>query len=222
VTKRRSALTLAMFVFSLMTVARPAEAQMWDWLQEWSGPGPFTGIHPMVLVSACDRDLTAPRGQDTPRCLFVDYRDLRTDPNDNFPIGVRARFLDVGVKRKVRVWDLQESIDGGVGIGVMLASGDKNAGGKKAWRFTVTAPRFEVMPLLLVTELFGRGAFASVAHQKRWMRIVKLHLSGTVIVGPLDAEALGVDRTLSGYRENSEYVLSRGLVLDFGELIPGF
>ena len=47
-----------------------------------------------------------------------------------------------------------------------------------------------------------------------------MHLGGTIIVGPLDAEALGVDRTLSDYSRNSEYVLSRGFVLDFGELIP--
>ena len=219
----RKTLTLGVLVFSLMTVARPAEAHIWDFLQEWSGPGPFSSNQPMALLSACNDDyFAAARGQGSLSCPFFDYRDLRTEANDNFPIGVRVRFLDFGVKQKLRVWKLQESIEGGVAVGLMLASGDKDAGGKDAVRFTVTAPRLVVMPMLLVTELFGRSNFVTQAHQKWYLRIFKMHLGGTVIVGPLDAEALGVDRTRSDYSRNSEYVLSRGFVVDLGELIPLF
>jgi hypothetical protein len=195
----RKVLTLGVLVLTLMAVARPAEAHIWDWLQEWSGPGPFSGKYPMLMGSVCTeayRTATAASGQD-PSCVFFDYRE-------------------------VRVWKIQESIEGGVGLGVMLASGDKGAGGKDAWRFTVTAPRLGVMPILLVAELFGKENFANQARRNRWVRILKLHAGGTIIVGPLDAEALGVDRTRSDYSRNSEYVLSRGFVLDFGELIPGF
>jgi len=60
------------------------------------------------------------------------------------------------------------------------------------------------------------------ARRKRWLRIVKMHLGGTIIVGPLDAEALGVDRTRSDYSRNSEYVLSRGFVVDVREVIESF
>jgi hypothetical protein len=220
VTKRRSALTLAMFVFSLMTVARPAEAQMWDWLQEWSGPGPFTG-YPVVMASVCNSDyVTTAASRTAPSCPFFDYRDLEAEENDNFPIRVRVRFWDVGMKRKLAAWKLQQSVEGGVAVGLMHASGDKDAGGKSAVRFTVTAPRLVVMPVLLAAELFGRGDVSPRVYQNSWLRVLKLYASGTVIVGPLDAEALGVDRTLSDYSRNSEYVLSRGFVLDFGELIP--
>ena len=219
----KKALTLGALVFTLMTVARPAEAQMWDWLQEWSGPGPFYGNHPMVMASVCDSEYRATAASaKAPSCLFFDYRDLEAEENDNFPIRVRVRFWDVGVKRKLAAWRLQESIEAGVAVGLMRASGDEAAGGKSAWRFTVTAPRVVVMPVLLVTELFGQGDVARRLSQKSWSRILKLHLGGTVIVGPLDAEALGVDRTRSDYSRNSEYVLSRGFVLDFGELIPAF
>ena len=219
----RKTLTLGVFVFTLMTVARPAEAHMWDWLQEWSGPGPFSSNQPMLMGSLCSRNYVATAASvDAPLCTFFDYRDLKTEPNDNFPIEVRVRFWDVGVKRKLAAWRLQGSIEGGVGVGLMLASGDEDAGGKNAVRFTVTAPRVEVMPMVLVAELFGNDDFANRARGNRWLRIVKMHLGGTIIVGPLDAEALGVDRTRSDYSRNSEYVVSRGFVFDFGELIESF
>jgi hypothetical protein len=210
-------------VFTLMAAAQPAEAHMWDWLQEWSGPGPFSSNQPMLMGSLCSPNYVVTAASvDAPSCPFVDYRDLKTEANDNFPIEVRVRFLDVGVKRKLAAWRLKESIEGGVAVGLMVASGDEDAGGKSAVRFTVTAPRVVVMPVLLVNELFDGRIFGSRAHEKSWLRILKLHLGGTVIVGPLDAEALGVDRTRSAYSRNSEYVLSRGFVLDFGELIESF
>ena len=220
----KKALTLGVLVLTLTTVARPAEAHIWDWLQEWSGPGPFSSKQPMVMGSFCSDAYFSAAAADrrAPSCVFFDYRDLKTEANDNFPIGVRVRFWDVGVKRKLAAWRLQESIEGGVAVGLMLASGDEDAGGKSAVRFTVTAPRVEVMPMVLVAELFGNDDFADRARRNRWLRVLKMHLGGTVIVGPLDAEALGVDRTRSDYSRNSEYVLSRGFVLDFGELIPGF
>ena len=130
------ALTLGALVFTLLTVARPAEAHMWDWLQEWSGPGPFSSNQPMFMGSACKGDYrTSAASADAPSCLFFDYRDLKTEANDNFPIEVRVRFFDVGVKRKLAAWRLQESIEGGVAVGLMVASGDKDAGGKSAVRF---------------------------------------------------------------------------------------
>ena len=220
----RKALTLGILVSALTTVTRPAEAHIWDFFQELSGPGPFSSNQPMLMGSLCSQNYVtrSALADDAKSCAFFDYRDLRTEANDNFPIEVRVQFWDLGVKRKFAIWKLKESIEGGVAVGLMLASGDEDAGGEKAMRFTVTAPRVVVMPMLLVNELFGNNIFGSRAHENGWLRILKLHLGGTVIVGPLDAEALGVDRTRSNYSRNSEYALSRGFVLDFGELIEVF
>jgi len=217
----RKVLTIGVLVLILMTVARPAEA-LWDFLQEWSGPGPFYGKHAMVMANLRCEDgyaTSTATGTGAPWCVFSDYRDLETKPNENFPIAVRVRFLDVGVKSKLRIWKFQQSIEGGVAVGLMLASGDEDAGGKNALRLTVTAPRVVVMPALLLAESFGRGTLGDRAWWKRLLRVPKLHLGGTFIVGRLDAEALGVDPTRSDYRRNNEYVLSRGIVLDFGELL---
>jgi hypothetical protein len=123
------------------------------------------------------------------------------------------------VKQKLRVWKLQESIEGGLGVGLMVASGDEDAGGKSALRFTVTAPRLVLMPALLVNELISKKV---TGKHKVWLRIFKAHLGGTFIAGRLDAEALGVDRTRSDYSRKWEFVLSRGVVVDLGELIHLF
>src|SRR6185295_9519946 len=133
---KRALTVCALVLVAIAATPRPAQAwALWDWMQEWSGPGPFTGDHPMVLY--CSRPRLLPPGDPRPPCWFVDVRQLVADENDNFPVKVSVKFFDVGRSWPVQVGPLRESVEAGIGVGLMVAAGDELKGVKTALRPTL-------------------------------------------------------------------------------------
>jgi hypothetical protein len=210
--------TACLLVVGLLVMARSADAHIWDWMQEWSGPGPFDGVHPVVQVDCL---LSGTPQRET--CFFIDYRHLETvkDPSkstyDNFPIKVDLKIVDVGLTHAIKIGRLDESIRAGAGVGFLIATGDKDQGGKRMIRPTIVFPRFMVQPAMAIAELLDKTPAGG--WQKRALKIVKFHVGGELLVGPLNAESLGVSPSLSTFDRHAEYVLSKGMVIDLGELL---
>ena len=215
---------------AMLGSARPAAAGLWDWMQEWSGPGPFTSkTKPPIMVNFCPDDyrIAEPSPSKTPKCLYFDVRYLDAEANDNFPVKVSVTMVDVGITNKLRVWRLRDSVELGYGLGFLHASSDAGVasgsgvpiGNGSLTRLTVTMPRLLVKPLLIVPEVLGHSDFS--ANHPGWRSVLSIpkgYVSGTLVVGRMDGNDLGVPTEVRQYSENLEYLLSRGVFLDFGEL----
>jgi len=205
----KSALTsLALVLVALVASVQPAQANIWDWMQEWSGPGPFTSNGKVWLSTFCLADFKG-GSTDNARCYFVDVSYLDAEATKNFPASTTAHFFDFGVS-----WRLRRSIAVGVGAGLMTVHA--NDGAKK---FTVTAPRILVEPVALGRELFaGHGSVKAVNWgDNPWWHVLKFYAEGRVIVGHLSGDKLGVPNT--DYNRTNEFVMSRGLMVDLGEFV---
>ena len=220
----RRSILLVILPLLLLVPSRSARASgFWDWMQEWSGPGPFSGKgHPPILVNLCPAEYRAVRSApDSPSCLFFDVRRLDADANDNFPVPVSVTLFDVGVTTKAHVWRLQDSVEVGYGVGLMHAtSGTRGTlGGKTMNKFTFTVPRVMVKPLIAIVEVADRhNQNNQNSTARKLLSIPKAFLSANVVAGTMNAEQLGVPDSVRHYSNSWEVVLSRGIFFDFGEL----
>ena len=210
----KSALNVsALVLVALMASARPAQANWWDWMQEWSGPGPFES-RGNALWTACTKpyDASDQKVQNDNPCFFIDTRSFVTKAKDNFPVQVTANFLDAGL-----TWRVRRPVEIGLGVGLMVATGSKTA-----TRLTLTGPRVVLKPVLLVSELLHTNPklfdYESHPRVSRIAHILKFYVRGSVIAGHLTGDDLGVP--LSDFDRKFEFVLSRGFLIDFGELLP--
>lgn len=211
---KRTLIVATLAVMGLMSSTRPAQANILDWMQEWSGPGPFDfGGHVAVTKCRALFDATNERSQNEHPCLFVDFRRLVPDEKygkDNFPVRVTATFLDAGW-----TWRLRRYAEIGVGAGIMTA-----AGSKTAVRPTITFPRIVIEPVTVFVKLFNIKDDAYLLNvepiKTRLYHTFKFYARGNFIAFNLNGDDLGVSGT--NYSRTFEYVVSRGLFVDVGEL----
>ena len=82
----RRSFFLVLLPLLLLVPSRTAQASgFWDWMQEWSGPGPFVGKghHPPVLVNLCsDAYREVGSRADSPSCLYFDVRWLEMEDTE--------------------------------------------------------------------------------------------------------------------------------------------
>jgi hypothetical protein len=198
---------------AVMGSPQPAYANLWDWLQEWSGPGPFhTGGSVLGTVCPGDGGVTRPYepGSNTP-CFFIDFRRFIPEKGDNFPTKVEVTAYDFGL-----TWEVRRPVEIGIGLGAIVATGN----GKTATRLTVSAPRIAVKPVLLLGDLFGAaGYWDTHPRARRFASVLKWYARESVITGRLKAEDLGVSAERSSYNRTNEPVASAGFLIDIGELI---
>jgi hypothetical protein len=192
---------------------QPAHAGLIDWMQEWSGPGRFAGYWPIPTVTWCPRPYqpASESVQNQHPCFFFEYRHLTAVDGDNFPLKVTAQIYDGGLS-----WELRRSLELGFGLGILRAGTDV----ADATRFTISAPRVAIKPLLLFAEVGGfDAASAENARKRRWLSFMKVYTSMNLIGGRLKAEDLGVSASQSSYDRKNEWVPSFGVLIDVGELI---
>jgi hypothetical protein len=208
----------------LLIPSRPASASgFWDWMQEWSGPGAFGGLQPMLMVNLCPREYYERDVGEAPSCIFVDMRRLRAEQSDNFPVRVTVRMFDVGVTTKMRISKLRQSLEIGYGFGFLSAEAAQvgSLGGKTMNKITITAPRASLKPLLAIAELADVEGLNGRSFKRRLLSVPKVHLGATIVLGTMDSPQLGVPLNVNDFSNSNEIVLSRGIMLDFGELLPG-
>ena len=219
----RRSILLVMLPLLLLVPSRSARASgFWDWMQEWSGPGPFAGKghHPPILVNLCPEEYRAVGSRaDSPSCLYFDVRRLESEANDNFPVPVSLTLVDVGFTTKAHVGPLRDSVEVGFGVGLLHAtSGTRGTlGGKTMNKFTFTVPRVTVKPLIAIVEIADRSD-RNNGLARRLLSVPKAFLGASVVAGTMNSEQLGVPDSVHHFSNSWEVVLSRGIFFDFGEL----
>jgi hypothetical protein len=225
---KRAKTLIGIVLAATLASAAPAEAGFWDWLQEFSGPGPFsTGatLNTMfpcpekVKVSSETLDRFNPEAPTT--CFFLDHRsfDNTQQPDDfgkikpeDLGVGkVELHILEGGFSRRVH-----PAMEVGFGGGVMWIA----SRGQVSTKVVLTAPRVIVTPAML----FGRPAFwnergdSKKEALKKALKIVKFYAKMNIVAGDLDAADFGLSPSESSFKTNWERVASTGFIIDANEL----
>jgi hypothetical protein len=216
---------------TLLWSVQPAYADFWDWLQEFSGPGPFHERAPNLIIDFCqqpffsgkllkdyqltDKDrLQALETSDTPViCWFADLRFFANNEGDNFGLNnnfpaksVHVDFYETGASVP-----LNRAVSLGFGAGLMHISTPTHSGNKAV----LAAPRVVIKPLLL----YGTNEFW--AKKPAWVYAaagaVKFYVKGNVVLGRLtDADFGG---STSSLNQQYERLASVGFTFDAGPLL---
>jgi hypothetical protein len=202
---------------------QPAYANLWDWLQEFSGPGPFHARRPNLIADFCGQpffsgpllteyEVTDPTrlAQSTAKpviCLFADARFFANNEHDNF--GVKDVKLDVyefGASAP-----LHRAVSLGFGAGRMHISTPNHDEG----RWVLTTPRLVIKPVLL----YGTNEFWATK-SKWWYALagsVKFYLKADIVVGSITDADFGASSSVLNQRH--ERLASAGFTFDAGPLL---
>jgi hypothetical protein len=227
-------LTHIVGVFLLVTVASPrsARADIWDWLQEFSGPGPFHARGPNLMFDVCPQTTTSreaaslpflrdfevstedaqrqERGGQHVKCFFADFRFFQNRNDDNFGVdNVKLNVFEVGASAR-----LHRAISIGFGAGAMQISTPDHS----SWKGVFTGPRVIVKPLLL----FGSNDFWA-NHEKVHLVLgsVKYYMKENIVLGHLRGKDFGLAEGAPNYSFDftNDRVASTGFIIDATDLI---
>jgi hypothetical protein len=221
---------------TLLAFPPPARADIWDWLSEFSGPGPFhanykNSFPPNTLVTLCPGNgdvngrphttITGDGGKIP--CVYVDFRNLINSPDqkggeDNFPNQVKIVAYDFGV-----AFDLEHRIQVGAGAGFMhFNSQDTVHPGQSVVRnrFDITLFRLTAQPLQFIPVHAGRDGWKqgwkNGWKDNKYAGLLKFYVKYTVVPGDLDGSDFGIPT--STFSASNDVLFSRGFFVDFGEL----
>ena len=221
--KRLFSVTLVMLGTLLWSV-QPAYASLWDWLQEFSGPGPYHARLPNWMIDVCqqpigrgpllsDFEVTDASRQSDPKpvtCVFADVRFFANDDNDNFGVkNVHVNSYDFGASAP-----LHRAVSLGFGAGLMNITTPASSTNK----FVLTAPRVVIKPLLL----YGTNDFWS--GHKVWYAVlgsVKYYLKEQIVVGHVRGEDFGlkVGDPNFNFNTQNERLASTGFIIDLSPAV---
>jgi hypothetical protein len=208
----------AVIAAALIGIPGRAESNMWDCIQDLSGPGPSNG-HGNVVFTWCpergagaatlmqrDRDVTEMNGlfQRRPACYYFDLRRFENPEEDNFPAKVKMTFHEAGL-----TWKLlqQGQLEGGFGAGAMRSESN----GVKGTHFTLTVFRLAAQPLYFIPSLTDN----------KWPSVLKWYYRVTLLPGRIDATdfgvPLGTGAGQSTFSTNNDVVRSAGFFIDLLE-----
>lgn len=193
----------SLVVIALLVPSRPAQAGIIDWLEQLSGPGPYS-TKTFLAATVCPTKHSLNGRTYSPDnwfpCYYVDNHRFHSVKDDNFP-ATKANLVDFGVAFEVR-----RQIEVGAGAGWI----DFSTKAKSTAKFTVTLARVTVAPLQF-------GNWSRTRWYARIPDMVKLYARETWIPGEITAADLGVTST---FRAEDDKITSMGVVLDLGELLP--
>ena len=220
---RRNVPLVSLVLILILGFPRPAKANLWDWIQEWSGPGPFHGSWYNSMFELCPgkieqldrsekRVLNAPYrpGKDN-TCIFFDFRNFKNEDDDNFPASVSAKFYEVGVSARVH-----RAVEIGFGLGAVHLSSESGGNAVKETKMVLTVPRVAIKPVLF----FGPPSFWE-SHEK-WRKavsVLKFYVKENIIVGEMTAADFAVDPKVNSFRAKDDHVASLGFSFDVTELL---
>jgi serine/threonine protein kinase len=210
-------------VSAMLVSVSPAQADFWDWLQEFSGPGPFGTGKTLNTMLPCPERLGTPSEDlwifDASRpltCFYIDHRSFdNSHQPDNFGTGkVSLHIFDFGVTRRIH-----PAVDVGFGMGLMTI--DSNEHQDHKW--LMTAPRVVFTPAMLFKSYDfwnQRQSSRNVERVKKALKSVKYYGKLNVIVGEMDGADFGVSP--DAFQTNWERVWSAGFIFDANEIIRLF
>jgi hypothetical protein len=228
---RRNFPVVGLVLVLIVAFPRPARADLWDWLQEFSGPGPFHSRNGDAMFEVCPRKTTQKQPDGTTKtefsyqasydpekdntCIFFDYRGFINDGNDPFGARVSAKFYEVGVSARVH-----RAVELGLGFGwVHLSS--QNASNMAMMndktKMVLTIPRLVVKPILFLEpkEFWDK-------HNKLFKAAssFKYYTRENIILGTMTAADFAVDPKVNSFRVKNDRVASSGFIIDVAELLP--
>ena len=197
---------------------QPAAAGFWDWLEEFSGPGPFTGF--TLLGTECWKDKVlqhspiASEGVEanapipTLRCLFLDLSRFHADqdPDQGYP-ALSVWLTDFGGSLRIA-----DGLDIGAGIGVMAFGGDTVPDAK----LVLSPIRIVARPIVLATPRSSR---------RDWQGFFNIYWKQTFVPGDLTGDEFGQvppPGTPKFSLKGGELLGSFGVAIDVTSLIPLF
>jgi hypothetical protein len=220
----KRAIALIWLTVSAMVVSvRPAQADFWDWLQEFSGPGPFGTGQTLNTMVPCPEKFRDSRQSlafdpDNPlTCFFFDHRSFdNTHQPDNFGIKnpgdpgvgkVSLHFYEVGFSRR-----MHPAVELGFGGGFMSIA----SRGETKYKPVITLSRVVVTPAML----FRSPSYwnTNPSRLKHVLKIVKFYGRLNIIAGELDAADFGLSPSESDFKTNMERVASAGFIFDAHEI----
>ena len=213
----KNALTIfALGLVALVSSVQPAQANIWDWMQEWSGPGRFRGKVNGTLT-ACSKDFSGKHWYwfewDKTPCVFFDVHAFAAKAKPSFQANASTTFIEAGP-----TWRVMRPLELGIGVGFMTASATK-----ATTRLTFSG-RIAAKPVLLIAEVIHppklQPYYDSESHwyTRVALNAPKIYYKYNVIVGPLSGDDLGVGGT--SFDTKGDHFGSWGLMFDVGALFP--
>jgi hypothetical protein len=153
---------LHVFAFVVLLVwAQPARADVWDWLEELSGAGPYHSRGNLSGTLYCNKDSVngqnlggwfKPLGRDSTKhvCYYADVRLFKANEDNRFKETSIDMYEAGTMFRPIR--DIP-AFEVGAGAGFM----HMNSGGITSDRFTISFPKVALKPLLLIGPLQTRA-----------------------------------------------------------------
>ena len=207
----RVMLALALTLVASFTSPRDAHAKdIWAILEQFSGPGPFTGTS--VGATFCfdglrveANPLLSKRASDAPRgwllCLHGDRAKFAADPSDDgvFP-RIEVALSEFGASARVH-----DGLDLGISAGWMTFETDA-----RRVRPVFTPVRIVARPVLLVV--------GNPDNRRKWHGILSLYVKTPWVFGDITGRHFGAEP--DAFTSGGEFVPSYGITFDLAALIP--
>ncbi len=212
----------------LLAGSRPARAgDIWDYLEQLSGAGPFHGKGTIAFTGGClgsfvgsaavrkqfdseqfrwagipyaEANALDPR---TPCFFFEKNFGLSADPDGRFD-EVKAHLWSVGVTFPIR-----RALEVGFGVG-QLSFDSK---GVSSSRVAITIPRVVIKPLFLLSTIPSLSEL-----RKKQYGVLKFYLNTVTIAGTA-GEDFGISNTVYDERGKRDWLTSVGFTFDLLELV---
>ena len=223
---RSTLLRLGCLILAMSVVGpAPAQANIWDWLEELNGPGPSRSRGNFMVNLLC-RDTNGLNGSGNARalgrflqipalpdakttCLYVDQRWLLAEEDTRFH-PVKVSITELGSS----VW-LHSTVELGAGVGVMRFS-SRNPGTNQKFsgaRMTISFPRLVFRPLLAIPNVENRK-------NANW-GFLQIYFKESIIVGDLSDEDFA-SKPGTDFSRRHQRVESMGFIIDVTSLIGLF
>lgn len=235
-----------LFLGILLAFPPPARADFWDWLQEFSGPGPFHARGPNLMFDICpgdakpfDRatgDTVEATADNTSKRFLRDFDEptLSTLRSAKGIVRVpKCIYADLrffqnrdddnfgvpGVKIDFYQAGLSVRLHHAIGLGFGGgAMRISSPNGPDAWQPMLTAPRVVIKPLLI----FGSPEYWRV-HGKLHLVLstVKYYVKEDIILGHVTGTDFGAppDSPKAAFNVQNDRVFSTGFVIDISDAL---
>jgi hypothetical protein len=209
---KRLLVVLVMSAACVLVQPQSAFAGFWDWLEEYSGPGPFKGI--TFMGTACRDDnlwIVSPtpsggiRSTGPLGCIYADkgWFWAPADPERGFP-KVELSMFDFGTAVRL----MGGGLDVGAGMGYVAYGGDNRPDNALIF----TPMRVVARPIMLLTR-----------HRNRWAGLLVVHVKQTIITDDYTGDDFGQipPPGVSKFSKTRPEVLGTfGIGIDLTALLP--
>ena len=218
---RRTFLLTVLAVCFVVGPSRPASAQWWSWMEEYSGPGSFGAKSSSLLISVVCQGKGNSRAADAAGyferaiglssadarwCVNLDLHGFRADPEpgQGYP-QIDARVYEIGASLR-----LHRSIDVGMGAGWISFTADPDGLDITTNKFLFTPLRVVLKPAMLFSDYDSN-------RQRAVASIVKVFFKESYVAGLLTGADFGAPA--NPFQVDGEFIANAGVMVDVFEVL---